>query len=102
MGFITGNIIPEVISVTKDGGQLLSHTHTVLTSKVVRLTISPVEPLDSFILMGPDPLSRVSLAVPLSSIGSHPELRPVSSLCPVEPLDSFILMGPDPLSRVSL
>merc|ERR1711878_56802 len=64
----------------------LHQGHAVLPVPVVRLSLSPVEPLDSLVLVRPDPLSRVVLAVTLSSEGSHPELYSVSRLELVEEL----------------
>merc|ERR1711997_587365 len=64
----------------------LHQSHAVLSVPVVRLALSPVEPGDSLVLVRPEPLSRVVLAVTLSSEGSHPELNSVSGLEPVEKL----------------
>merc|ERR1712024_409388 len=61
-------------------------SHAVLSVPVVRLTLSPVEPLDSLVLVRPDPLPRGVLRVTLSSEGSHPELDSVSGLGSVEKL----------------
>ena len=87
LGPVAVQIIPEVISVEVERIPVPLHqSHTVLTVVVVRLTLSPVKPLNSLVLMRPDPLSWSVLVVTLSSEGSHPELSPVSGLELVEEL----------------
>merc|ERR1712126_745365 len=86
MGYTAVNIVPEVISVEVTGIVNLHHPHAVLSLVVVRLPISPVEPLDSLILVGPEPLSRSVLIVPLSSVSSHPEVSPIPGLKHIEQL----------------
>merc|ERR1711953_116501 len=53
---------------------------------IVRLPICPVEPLDSFVLVRPDPFSWSVLAVTLPSEGSHPKVSSVSRQEHVEQL----------------
>merc|ERR1712001_232104 len=87
LGPVTFNIVPEVVPVEVERIPVsLNQSHAVLPVPVVRLTLSPVEPGDSLVLVRPEPLSRVVLAVTLSSEGSHPELNSVSGLEPVEKL----------------
>ena len=84
---VTVHIIPEVVPVEEEGVVDLHHAHAVLSSVVVvRLSICPVEPLDSLVLVRPDPLPGVVLTVTLPCEGRHPELDPVAGLEVVEQL----------------
>ena len=78
------HIVPEVVPVEVERVVDLHHAHAVLSVVVVRFPIGPVEPLDSLVLVRPDPLAGSVLVVTLSSEGSHPEVGPVSSLEHVE------------------
>ena len=77
-------IVPEVISVEEQGVVDLHQTHAVLPVHVVWLSLGPVEPLNSLVLVRPEPFSRSVLTVSLPSEGSHPEVGSVSRLIVVE------------------
>ena len=87
LGPVAVQIVPEVVSVEVERILVPLHqSHTVLAVVVVRLALSPVEPLDSLVPVRPNPLPWSILAVTLSSEGSHPELSPVPGLELVEEL----------------
>merc|ERR1712179_83069 len=96
---ITVEIVPEVVSVEVPRVVDLHHPHAVLAVLVVRLTISPVKPLDGLVLVRPDPFPGLVLAVTLSSEGSHPELDPVSGLEHVEELGLEPVVDPGVVQR---
>ena len=76
---VTGHIVPEVVPVEVEGVVDLHHAQAVLAAVVVvRLPVRPVEPLDSLVLVRPEPFPRSVLAVTVSSEGSHPEAGSVS------------------------
>ena len=87
LGPVAVQIVPEVVSVEVERILVPLHqSHTVLTVVVVRLTLSPVKPLDGLVLVRPDPLTRVVLTVTFPCEGRHPELDPVAGLEVVEQL----------------
>ena len=83
---VTVHIIPVVVPVEVEGVVYLHHAHAVLAVVVVRFPISPVEPLDSLVLVRPEPLPWSVLVVTFSSEGPHPEVSPVSGQEHVEQL----------------
>ena len=87
LGPVAVQIVPEVVPVEVERIPVPLHqSHAVLPVPVVRLSLSPVKPLDSLVPVRPDPLPWAVLVVTLSSEGSHPELNSVSGIEPVEEL----------------
>ena len=83
---VAAHIVPEVVPVEVEGVVDLHHAHAVLSLHIVRLPIGPVEPLDSLVLVRPEPFSRSVFVVTLSSEGSHPEVNSVVGFELVEDL----------------
>ena len=83
---VTVHVVPVVVPVEVEGVVHLHHAHAVLAVVVVRFPVGPVEPLDSLVLVRPEPLSRSVLVVTVTSEGSHPEVSPVSGQEHVEQL----------------
>ena len=79
-------IVPEVISVEEEGVVDLHQTHAVLPVHVVWLALGPVEPLNSLVLVRPEPFSRSVLTVSLSRLGPQPELLRPTGLRHVQQL----------------
>ncbi len=66
MGSVTAHVVPEEVPEDRDEGVVeLRHGETVLALQVVRLTLSPVEPLHGLVSGRPEPLTRVVLTVTL-------------------------------------
>ena len=71
MGNITVHVVPQEVS--EDGDKRiveLRHGEAVLAVEIIRLTLSPVEPLDGFVGVRPEPLPGSILIVSLLSRSS--------------------------------
>ena len=84
---ITVKVVPEIISCNwEEGIVVLSHDQTILSLLIVGLTICPIKPIDSFILVVPDPFSRVTFAVTFRGSGSKPKLFILTNIGDVKKL----------------
>merc|ERR1712142_541429 len=84
---ITVKVVPEIISGNWEKGiVVLSHNQAILSLLIVWLPICPIEPIDSFILVVPDPFSRVSFAVTFCGSGSKPKLFILTNIGDVKKL----------------
>ena len=64
------HVVPEVVPVEVEGVVDLHHAHAVLSVVVVGFSISPVEPLDGFVGVRPEPLAGSILIVTFLSSSS--------------------------------
>merc|ERR1740128_959364 len=85
---ITEVVVPVVITlIWEQRAVVLTENQTVFIMPIIRLAISPVKPVNSYVPVLPEPLAIVVVGVVTASgFCSQPELVPISRLSDVQQL----------------